>query len=211
MATQKHMNSCCNTPKPQFGQQILHLFFFLTLLSLLLPQFIMGATITDNNKPIKIGAIFSETGIAAPHNKPLIEMTNWPSEHINDNGGVLGRPLELVLFDNLSTPIGSAQAARRCVLQDVTAVIGAHWSSHSLAIAPILQKAGIPMISPGSTNPDVTKDRDYIFRTCFLDSFQGVAMAKFARDEFHAKSAVVLTNIDENLQHHARPVFQQCF
>ncbi len=191
------MNFCRKTPKLQFGQQIFHLVLFLTLLSLLLPQFIIGATISDDAEPIKIGAIFSETGLAAPHNKPLIEMTKLAICHINANGGVLGKPLKLVLFDNLSTPIGSAQAARRLVLQDITAVIGAHWSSHSLAIAPILQKAGIPMISPGSTNPEVTKGKDYIFRACFLDSFQGVAMAKFARDELHAKSAVVLTNIDE--------------
>ena len=76
-------------------------------------------------------------------------MTRLAVKHVNDTGGVLGRPLELILIDNNSTPIGSALAAHQLVKQDVTAVIGAHWSSHSLAIAPILQEAAIPMISPG--------------------------------------------------------------
>lgn len=198
MARQNHMPFCCDTPLLLFEQWFFRLFLILTILSLLLPHLSVGAAISDKAVPIKIGAIFSESGLAAPHNQPLIGMTRLAVRHVNDNGGVLGRPLELVLLDNLSTPIGSAHAARRLVLQDITAVIGAHWSSHSLAIAPILQEAGTPMISPGSTNPDVTKDKDYIFRACFLDSFQGVAMAKFAHDQLHAKSAVVLTNIDEN-------------
>jgi branched-chain amino acid transport system substrate-binding protein len=80
----------------------------------------------------------------------------------------------------------------------VLAVIGAHWSSHSLAMAPILQKARIPMISPGSTNPEVTRVGDFIFRACFVDSFQGRAMARFARTELAAKTAVVLKNLDES-------------
>jgi len=54
------------------------------------------------------------------------------------------------------------------------------------------------MISPGSTNPDVTKDKDSIFRACFLDSFQGVVMAKFALDQLHALSAVIVNNTDED-------------
>lgn len=148
-------------------------------------------------EPIRLAAIFSETGIAASHNAPLLAMTELAVQEINANGGLLGRPLELIRLDNESTPIGATMAARKAVNLDVVAVIGAHWSSHSLAMAPILQQAGIPMISPGSTNPEVTRTGDYIFRACFLDSFQGMAMARFARDELKARTAVVLRNIDE--------------
>lgn len=148
-------------------------------------------------EPLRIAAIFSETGIAASHNAPLVTMTELAVTEINDSGGLLGRPLELIKIDNQSTPIGATMAARKAVELGVVAVIGAHWSSHSLAMAPILQKAGIPMISPGSTNPDVTRTGNFIFRACFLDSFQGMAMARFARDELKAESAVVLRNIDE--------------
>ncbi|MGB3212832.1 MAG: ABC transporter substrate-binding protein [Desulforhopalus sp.] len=201
----------CNTPPFLICLRHVHLALLLAFMSLFLPKSIMGKGPVDAPKPIKIGAIFSESGLAALHNKPLIEMTKLAVKHVNETGGVLGRPLELILFDNLSTPIGSAKAARRMVLQDITAVIGAHWSSHSLAIAPILQKAGIPMITPGSTNPDVTKDKDYIFRACFLDSFQGVAMAKFARNQLHAKRAVIVTNIDEDYSTTLAQFFSDAF
>ena len=198
MTKQRFIHFFSAPPMLLFVERIFLLFSFLVIFALIPPPFTAGAAIAEKSEPIKIGGIFSESGLAAPHNQPLIEMTRLAIRHINDNGGVLGRPLQLILLDNLSTPIGSARAARRLVLQDISAVIGAHWSSHSLVIAPILQKAGIPMISPGSTNPEVTKGKDYIFRACFLDSFQGVAMAKFSREELQAKNAIVLTNIDEN-------------
>ena len=147
--------------------------------------------------PIRIAAIFSQTGIAASHNAPLLAMTELAVEEINAHGGLLGRQVELIKLDNKSTPIGATMAAKEAVEMDVAAVVGAHWSSHSLAMAPVLQAAGIPMISPGSTNPDVTLVGNYIFRACFLDSFQGRAMARFAIDDMKARSAVVLRNIDE--------------
>lgn len=179
---------------------------------LLAPPPVAPAASSDTEAgPIHLAAIFSETGIAAPHNLPLIEMTKLAVERINARGGVLGRPLQLLLLDNGSTPIGSALAARQAVEENVAAVIGAHWSSHSLAMAPILQEAGIPMISPGSTNPDVTRGKDFIFRACFIDSFQGLAMALFAHDELGAKRAVVVTNIDEEYSTMLGRFFSEAF
>ena len=175
---------------------------------LCLPQRAAGNPDADK---IKIAAVFSESGIAAPHNQPLIEMTKLAVRKINEAGGLLGKPVQLLLFDNLSTPIGSAMAARKCVEQNVTAVIGAHWSSHSLAMAPILEEAGIPMISPGSTNPEVTKGKKYVFRACFIDSFQGLAMAKFAYTNLEARTAVVATAIDEDYSTMLGQFFSRAF
>ncbi len=148
-------------------------------------------------EPIVIAAIFSLTGIAARHNQPLVEMIRFTVARINEQGGVLGRDLDLLVLDNKSTPIGTLEAAHQAIDAGVTAVIGAHWSSHSLAMAPLLEAAGIPMITPASTNPDVTRGRSYIFRICFLDSMQGKAMADFAIDDLKIDSVAVLHNIDE--------------
>ena len=148
-------------------------------------------------KPIKIAAIFAKTGIAAVQNAAYIQIIELAVEEINNKGGVIGRPVELIVLDNKSTPIGSTQAAKEAVKLQVTAVIGSGLSSHSLAVAPILQQEGIPMITPVSTNPKVTHIGNYIFRVCFIDSFQGAAMAKFAYTDLRARTAVVLRNIDE--------------
>ncbi len=160
---------------------------------------------------IKVAAIFSISGIAAEHNAPMVRMAELAVNSINKNGGILGRPLELVVIDNKSTPIGSAQAAQKAIDMNVTAVIGAHWSSHSLAMAPILQQAGIPMIAPASTNPAITLGRSYIFRACFIDSFQGKAMAQFAARTLKAKRAVVLSNVDEKYSTTLAHFFSESF
>lgn len=166
---------------------------------------------TRANDAITIGAIFSQSGIAASHNLPLLSMVQLAVEDINSSGGILGKPVRLILLDNESTPIGATIAADTAVRLGVTAVIGAHWSSHSLAMAPILQKAGIPMISPGSTHPAVTQVGDYIFRACFLDSFQGKAMARFAAEDLQASSAAILRNIDEEYSVKLAEYFKEAF
>lgn len=147
--------------------------------------------------PIKIAAIFAETGIAAVQNAAYIQVIELAVEEINDKGGILGRPVELIVLDNKSTPIGSTLAAKEAVKLKVAAVIGSGLSSHSLAVAPTLQQEGIPMVTPVSTNPKVTHVGNYIFRVCFIDSFQGAAMAKFAYGDLGARTAVILKNIDE--------------
>jgi branched-chain amino acid transport system substrate-binding protein len=162
-------------------------------------------------QPVKLAAIFSLTGIAAAHNAPLVALTQLAVDELNQNGGLLGRPVALTLLDNQSTPLGSKMAAEQAVQLGAIAVIGANWSSHSLAMAPILQQAGIPMISPGSTNPQVTQVGDYIFRACFVDSFQGRAMANFAYYDLKARRAAVFRNIDETYSVTLADFFVQSF
>ncbi len=144
---------------------------------------------------IKIGAIFAESGVAAQDNKDELMGTRFAVREINAKGGVLGKKLKLLVFDNRSSTVGSKVAADKAVNEKVTAVIGAAWSSHSLAVAPVLQKAGIPMISPRSTNPKVTSIGNYIFRFCFIDPFQGKVMAQFAKQDLAAKTAVIMIDL----------------
>jgi branched-chain amino acid transport system substrate-binding protein len=73
----------------------------------------------------------------------------------------------------------------------VIAVLGEVASSRSMAAAPICQQAGVPMISPSSTNPKVTELGDHIFRVCFIDPFQGQMIAKFARKTLGLSKAAV--------------------
>lgn len=147
---------------------------------------------------VKIAAIFAKNGLAAGSNDKYFRGTVLAVREINETGGVLGRDVELIELDNKSTLQGSRQAALEAIRRDVIAVIGAGWSSHSLAMAPLLQEAGIPMITPGSTNPEVTRIGDHIFRTCFTDAFQGRVMARFARKELGAETAFILKNVSSH-------------
>jgi branched-chain amino acid transport system substrate-binding protein len=160
---------------------------------------------------VKIAAIFAKTGIAVSHNASHIQVVELAVEDINNQGGLLGRPVELIILDNESTPIGSSMAAKKAVQLQVTAVIGAAWSSHSLQMAPILQQAEIPMVTGASTNPKVTRIGNYIFRTCFIDSFQAQAMAKFAYNDLGARTAIVLEIINEEYSLTLAEIFVSSF
>lgn len=150
------------------------------------------------NQTIQVASIFSKTGEAAEYTKEFYWGAHVAVDLINARGGVLGRKFEIIEFDNQSTVEGCIKAAQKAVSQGVTAVYGAAWSSHSMAMAPVLEKAGVPMISPASTNPAVTKLGKYIFRTCFTDSFQGEVMAYFAFNDLKADSACILTDVSSD-------------
>jgi branched-chain amino acid transport system substrate-binding protein len=150
---------------------------------------------------IKIAAIFPETGQSVVEYglRPHFSAIRLAVRQLNDAGGLLGHPIELLEFgeQGKGTALGAKQAAQEAVEAKVVAVIGATRSSHSLAMAPVLQAAGIPMITPVSTNPEVTLVGNSIFRVCFIDDFQGEVMATFATKELQAKTAVVLTNTSQ--------------
>jgi branched-chain amino acid transport system substrate-binding protein len=158
---------------------------------------------------IKVAAIFAKTGDAATPNLMFFYAARFAVEKINKKGGLLGKQLELMEIDNQSTALGSKAAAEQAVKDGVSAVIGASRSSYALAMAPALQAAKIPMISPTATIPEFTLTGDYIFRACFVDDFQGAVMAAFAIRDLKAQSAVVLTNTGNKYSMGLAKVFVQ--
>lgn len=83
-------------------------------------------------EPVKIAVIFAKTGIVAQDNVAMGQAATLAVDEINQQGGLLGSPIELIFIDNKSTSLGSKSAAMEAVRLQVTGVIGASWSSHSL-------------------------------------------------------------------------------
>jgi len=112
---------------------------------------------------------------------------------------VLGLPIEIIVLDNKSDKVESANAATKLVDQEkVNVVIGSWGSSFSMAAGPIVEEAGIPAIGTSCTNPLVTLGNDYYFRVTFIDSFQGVVMANYAYDVLDAKKIVIVQDISND-------------
>jgi branched-chain amino acid transport system substrate-binding protein len=104
-----------------------------------------------------------------------------------------GRKIKVLTEDDQSRAEEAANAVTKLISQNrVIAVLGEVASSNSLAAAPICQNNKVPMITPSSTNPTVTEKGDYIFRMCFLDSYQGQAMARYIAHDLKLKNAAVL-------------------
>lgn len=168
-------------------------------------------SVGETSETVKVAAVFGITGDGATMIFPLLKGARFAVEEVNAQGGLLGKRVKLIEFDNKGSALGSKLAAQQAVKAGVVAVIRASFSSNSLAMAPVLQEANIPMISPNSTNPQVTKVGDYIFRVCFIDSFQGASMADFAIQDLKANTAVVLTNTGDKYSMGLAEVFIKQF
>jgi branched-chain amino acid transport system substrate-binding protein len=161
--------------------------------------------------PVRVASIFAHTGVAAPDDQASITGAREAAQDLNAKGGVLGRRIELVELDNLSTPIGSKLAAQAAVKQGVCAILGGNWSAHSLAMAPVAQEARVPMLATLSTHEDVTRAGDFVFRVCFTNAFQGTVMAHFARTVLHARTAVTAVDLTSEYALSLARTFQEHF
>jgi len=152
------------------------------------------ARAADSRTPVRIGAYASLTGSEATWGQSYERGVRLAIEDVNAAGGVLGRPLELVIEDNRSKSGDSSTVVRKLIVRDkVVAVLGEVSSGRSLEAAPICQQMRVPMISNGS-NPKVTEVGDYIFRVAYIDPFQGAVMARFAREHLKVGRIAVLTD-----------------
>ncbi len=144
---------------------------------------------------IRIGEFASLTGKEATYGQAAHKGTLLAIEQANAAGGVLGRKLELLVEDDQSKPGEAATIAKKFISRDkVVAILGEITSGRTLEAAPIAQNAKIPLVSPGATAPEVTTKGNYIFRVCFIDSFQGTVMAKFAHESLKLRRVAVLSS-----------------
>lgn len=148
---------------------------------------------TGGGDKVRIGVFMSLTGSTANFGISSVNGIKMATDEANAQGGILGKQIELLVQDDRSDAQEAATIVTRFVTQDkVHAILGEVASSRSIAAAPIAQNAKIPMLSPSSTNPEVTRKGDYIFRTCFTDPIQGAAIGEFAAKNLNAKRAGLL-------------------
>jgi branched-chain amino acid transport system substrate-binding protein len=143
---------------------------------------------------IRIGEYGSMTGATATFGISTDNGIQLATEEANAKGGVLGKSVEIDLQDDSGQPAQATVAVQKLLADNVVAVLGEASSANSLAGAPVCQSHKISMVSPSSINSDVTKVGDYIFRTCFIDRFQGTICARFAAHNLHAKTAAIFTD-----------------
>ena len=134
-------------------------------------------------------------------------------KQINEAGGVLGRPIEMVYYDGKGDQLEYINVLKRLIYEDeVVGVIGQNSSGNQIAMAPIAEEGKVPIISTFATNPRVTVPEEgqlmkYTFRVCFIDPYSGEVTAKFAYQDLGAKTAAVLYDISSDYSTGVRDYF----
>ena len=157
------------------------------------------AGVAGAEETIRIGHTVSLTGGSSMWGLAEQNALDMLAEELNAAGGVLGKKLELIHYDNRGDAVESVNVARRLVDDGAVAVIGPAQSGNSMASAPVFEAAGIPMVVTTATNPAVTVDpnsgqvRPLVFRPCFIDPFQGTIAAQFAFEDLKARKPPFFT------------------
>ena len=181
-------------------------------LSPLLCAALLGAGALSAQETIRIGEYASLTGKEAAYGDTSHKGIVLAVEELNARGGVLGRKLELITEDNQSKQGESATAVKKLISRDhVVAILGEVASIRSLEAAPVIQNARIPMVSSASVNSKVTEVGDCIFRVCFVDSFQGVVLAKFVHESLKVRRVALLTSVNSAYSVGMTRVFKERF
>lgn len=147
----------------------------------------------DNKGPIKIGFFAPVTGPAAADGQSVLNAAKLAVEQKNKAGGINGRQIELVYYDDQFDTKQAVSIAQKLTTKDgVVAVVSGSYSGPTRAVAKIYNDAKIPMISAYANHPDITKIGNYIFRQSFVGTVQGKAGAKVAVDLLKAKKISIL-------------------
>lgn len=161
---------------------------------------------------IVIGEFGSLTGSTATFGISTRNGIDMAIEQVNAAGGVLGKPVRVIVEDTEGRPeLAQTVVTKLITSNKVVAVLGEVASSLTLAAAPVAQQNQIPLITPSSTNPGVTQIGDYIFRVCFIDPFQGLVMAKFAKNSLGVQRVAVLRDIRNDYSVGLADVFVENF
>jgi len=166
--------------------------------------FVMAVTLLSgcsgsagSSDEIRIGVNYELSGNVATYGQSSVEGIKLAIEQINAAGGVKGKKIKLIEYDNKSEAAEATTLATKLMTQDkVVAVLGPATSGAFKATEPVARQNKVPIISGSATADDVTVDdkgvKEYVFRICFNDSYQGSAMAQFASQGLNAAKAVII-------------------
>lgn len=159
------------------------------LIGLLIPG-VAGAADT-----VKIGLLAPLTGFAAADGLSVLNSVQLAVERVNQDGGVLGRQVELVYYDDRADGKEAVALSRKLIQQDrVAGVVGGSYSTPSRAVAPIFEDEEIPFVAAYAVHPDVTTSGKYCFRNGFLGMVEGKSAGYVSVELLKAKKIALLTS-----------------
>lgn len=144
---------------------------------------------------IKIGMLAPLTGFAAADGLSVKNAVDLAVEKVNGTGGILGKKVELIVYDDRADAKEAVALAQKLLQQDkIVGLVAGSYSMPTRAIAPLFQDEGVPLVAAYAIHPDVTKAGDFNFRNGFLGAVEGRAAAYTAVEILKAKKIALLTS-----------------
>jgi len=165
----------------------------ISVVLLLLFSLFVGAAAAAET--VKIGMLAPLTGFAAADGASALNSVKIAVDQVNGKGGILGKKVQLVVYDDRADAKEAVALAYKLIEQDkIAAFVAGSYSLPTRAVAPIFQEEKIPLVAAYAIHPDVTKAGEYCFRNGFLGTVEGKAAAYTAYKLLHAKTVALLTS-----------------
>ena len=165
----------------------------------------------DSSDPIRIGIWTSLTGASAIEGELIENGARLAAEQWNAKGGIKGRKIEFVVYDDQSTTEGAVTATTRLIENDkVDAIIGSNLSNAIVATANLIEEAGIPFVGSGTGTAWTKCGYHYIFRGTVVNSFMNEGFVRVAAEEMGVKNAAFIWVETENGQTASAAIKEYC-
>ena len=179
--------------------------------------FLSGCSLSPTNTGVLIGTNLALSGKGMSYSTSTERGIELAKDMVNDRGGLLGRPVQIVSVDNHGKPEDAEAAIQQLTVRHVSAIIGPDLTDCTRVVLPNVEAVKIPLISPACTQPDITVDPKshevyrYIFRAAYIDASQGRAMADYALKQLHVKRAAVFYYPDKTYAQGLAEYFRSAF
>jgi branched-chain amino acid transport system substrate-binding protein len=151
-----------------------------------------GGAFAQQKEPFRFGALMPTTGPEAGYGQDFVKTYEMAIKDINDNGGVAGRPLEMIVLDTQAKPELAINAANKLIDVDKIGVIITAWSSVVKAVAPIANRTTTLELNMGANSPDIANLGEYVYTVFPLAEVDVTALAKYTKDKLGKSRAAVL-------------------
>ncbi|HOB36307.1 MAG TPA: ABC transporter substrate-binding protein [Candidatus Avimonas sp.] len=152
---------------------------------------------SEDKNVIKIGGLAPLTGEVAQYGEAVINAVKLAIEEINKDGGILGKQIKFICYDEKGDATEALNAYNRLVDEGIVALVGDVTSKPTKAVAQKAVEDNMPMITPSATEESITQNGENVFRTCFIDPYQGRLMAHYAKYKLGASTVAILYDIDD--------------
>jgi len=186
-----------NLPQQETGLLLLGVFVLVIVGALVLFQQNNWFSLFSDEKPLYIAVSGPMSGKGETNGQAMVNGIQLYLDEINLQGGIGGRPVKLLIFDDQNqTELAQKVAVKIANHSEALAVIGHYNSSTSIAAAPLYQHDGIPAISGTATADELTRDNDWYFRTIFNNGEQGALLANYVYKVLKYEEANILFDTD---------------
>lgn len=162
-------------------------------------------------KPVKIGVVLPLSGELSSYGDMCLKGLELAATSINEKGGIKGRQIELLTEDNKGEPGLTRTAIEKFDKEDVIAVIGPLTTENIVEIGEYVDELKLPLITPSATGIKATEGREWLWRISFTDVFQGIALAKFARENLKVSSVCIILNPEDSYSRGLSRSFEDAF